>query len=304
MKGLTVVAPCLAASVALAQAPPPVFRAEIGLVVLQATVRNGRGEPAVDLDREAFTVFENGRRQAIAIFRHGDVPISLGILLDKSKSMRGKRELAESAALAALRESRPQDEAFVMNFADKARVDVAFTSDVAALCAGVPRRDATGGTALRDAIAEAADYLTGHASRPRRVLLVVSDGHDNASITPLGRLKRKAADLEIAVFAIGIASQGDAEEARRGRDALEEVTEFTGGATHAASSVVEADLRGRETARQMRHLYTIGYAPLDQALDGTFRKLRVVAKGRERLSVRTRAGYRAMPGLVGSANPN
>jgi VWFA-related protein len=272
---------------------PPVFSAEIGVVVLQATVHNRRGEVVAGLPRQAFTVYENGDRQDITIFRHGDVPVSLGILLDNSRSMRGRRETAESAALAALRASRPQDEAFVMNFADKAQVDVPLTSDLAALAAGIARRDSIGGTALRDAVAQAADYLVENAARSRRVLLVVSDGNDNASLTAADAVRRTAVDHDIAVYAIGIASPDQRDAARRGRDALEELTESTGGVTRQAWSGIEADAHGREAALQMRHFYTIGYAPLDQALDGTYRKLRVVAKGQEPLRVKARAGYRA-----------
>ena len=288
---------CAAGSAAAPQRPP-VFGAEIGVVVLQATVHNRRGEPVVGLPRQAFTVFENGDRQAITIFRSGDTPVSLGILLDNSRSMRGKREAAEAAALAALRGSRPGDEAFVMNFADKARLDVPLTADRGALAGGLARRDSIGGTALRDAVARAADYLVEHAARARKVLLVVSDGNDNASVTRVDALKRTAADHDIAVFAIAVASRDDPDAARKGRDALEELTESTGGSTHQAWDGVEADAHGREAALEMRHFYTIGYAPLDQALDGTYRKLRVVAKGQEAVRVKTRAGYRATPAAV------
>lgn len=291
MKPLALLVPFLAASVLLAQAPP-VFRAEIGVVVLRATVRNGRGQPITGLDRGAFTVYENGDRQAITIFRHGDVPISLGILLDNSRSMRGKREAAEAAALSALLVSGPQDETFVMNFAEKARVDVPLTSDIAALAAGVSRRDSIGGTAMWDAIAQAQDHLVERAAR-QRMILIITDGTDNASVIPVERLKRQTAENDIAVFAIVIASPDDPESARRGRDALEDVTESSGGIAHHVWTRDEADARGRETAQQMRHFYAIGYSPIEQALDGTFRKLRVVAKGHERLQVKTRAGYRA-----------
>ena len=290
-------AACAAGSVAAPQGPP-VFRAEIGVVVLQATVHNRRGETVTGLPRQAFTVYENGDRQAITIFRHGDAPVSLGILLDNSRSMRGTREVAEAAALAALRGSRPGDEAFVMNFADKARVDVSLTADMGALAAGLVRRDSIGGTALRDAVAGAADYLVAHAARPRKVLLVVSDGNDNASVVRTDALKRTAADHDIAVFAIAIASRDYPEAALKGRDALEELTESTGGTTHQAWDGVEADANGRAAALEMRHFYTIGYAPLDQALDGTYRKLRVLAKGQEPVRVKTRAGYRATPAAV------
>lgn len=217
--------------------------------------------------------------------------------------MRGKREAAEAAARAALRASRPQDETFVMNFADKARIDVPLTSDVAALAAGVGRRDSIGGTALRDAIAQAQDYLVANAARPRKALLVITDGHDNASAISRERLKELTAEHEVAVFAIGIARPDDPEGARRGRDALEEVAESSGGLVHQVSTGAEAEGRGLQAAEQMRHFYTIGYAPTEQAVDGTYRKLRVVVKGQERLRVQTRAGYRATPAGAKTQEP-
>ncbi|PYR61652.1 MAG: VWA domain-containing protein, partial [Acidobacteria bacterium] len=126
---------------AVARQPPSTFRAETRLVVLYATVKNSRSELVTDLDRRAFTVYENGRRQPITIFRRDDIPVSLGLLIDNSGSMRSLRSRVEAAALAFVRASNPQDEAFVLNFADRARIDVPLTSDVGVLEAGIARVD-------------------------------------------------------------------------------------------------------------------------------------------------------------------
>ena len=180
-----------------------------------------------------------------------------------------------------------------MNFADKARVDVPITTDLDALAAGVPRRDSIGGTALLDAVARAADYLAEHAARPRKVLLVVSDGNDNASVTRVDALKRTAAEHDIAVFAIAVASRDDADAARHGRDALEKLTESTGGTTREARDGAERRCaRPRSRARDASLLHD-RIRPARSGLDGTYRKLRVVAKGQEPVRVKTRAGYRA-----------
>src|SRR5437763_1251192 len=127
---------------------------ETRLVVVEATVRNARGELVTGLTRDAFTVMENGKRQPIVLFEKDDVPVSLGLLIDNSGSMRTKRATIEAAAVDFARASNPQDEMFVLNFADKSRVDVPFTSDVRVLEAGIARVDSIGGTAMRDAIAE------------------------------------------------------------------------------------------------------------------------------------------------------
>jgi VWFA-related protein len=112
---------------ALTAAQAPSFRAETRLVVLHATVTNPRGEAVTNLDRSAFTVYENGKRQPITLFRRDDLPISIGLLIDNSGSMRPLRAKVEAAALAFARASNPDDEVFVINFADRVHVDVAMT---------------------------------------------------------------------------------------------------------------------------------------------------------------------------------
>ena len=280
---------------ASAAQPTPVFRAETRMVLLRATVKDQRGALVTGLDREAFTVYENGRPQAITVFRRDDVPVSVGILIDNSKSMRGKRAGVEVAARAFVRASHPQDEMFVASFADKAQVDVPFTSDEAVLEAGLERMDSIGGTALRDAVILGEEYLEAHATREQKFLLLITDGVDNASAAPPERIRRRAERSEIVVYAVGLVDADDASRADRARDALDELTEPTGGLAYYPASVERTNEAVIEIARQIRHQYTIGYAPLAQTLDGSYRKLKVVAKGPGRLSVRTRAGYRATP---------
>ena len=282
--------------------PTPVFRAETRLVLLRATVKNQRGELVTGLDRGAFTVYENGRPQAITVFRRDDVPVSVGILIDNSKSMRGKRAHVEAAALAFVRASNPQDEVFVASFADKAQVDVPFTSDGRLLEAGLERLDSIGGTALRDAVVLGEEYIEAHATRDQRVLLVITDGLDNASAAPPERLRQQAERSETVVYAVGLLDAEDASRAARARDALDELTEPTGGLAYYPASVEHTTEAVLDIARQIRSPYTIGYAPIAQALDGSYRKLKVVAKGAGRLVVRTRAGYRATPLTDGRAD--
>ena len=280
---------------AFAGPPPPVFRTETRLVLLHATVKNQRGELVTGLAREAFTVSENGRPQAISVFRQHDVPVSVGILIDNSKSMRGKRARVEAAALAFVLASNPQDEVFVASFADKAQVDVPFTSDETVLAAGLKRLDSIGGSAVRDAVLVGEEYLEAHATRDRKVLLLITDGLDNASVAPPERVRKRAEGSDIVVYAVGLLDADDASRADRARDAMDELTEPTGGLAYYPASVEHTNEAVLEIARQIRHQYTIGYTPLAQGLDGSYRKLKVVAKGTGRLTVRTRAGYRATP---------
>jgi VWFA-related protein len=288
----------LAALVAMAGVPraaerPPVFRSEIGLVILQATVKNARGEAVRNLDRAAFAVYENGRPQTVTLFRPDDVPVSLGIAIDNSGSMRSKRAKVEAAALALVRASNPDDEVFVLSFGDKPRLDVPFTKDIGVLEAGIQRVDAIGGTAMRDAVETGEAYLATHAAHDRKALLVVTDGNDNSSVATLERVCREAERTGIVIYAIGLLSDEDASKARHARRELDELTESTGGLVYYPAGLEEVGGIALSLARQIRSQYTIGYHPKDQALDGSYRKLRVEAKGRERLIVRTRPGYRA-----------
>ena len=272
-------------------AQQPTFQAETRLVVLHATVKNARGELVTSLERAAFTVYENGKRQPITLFRRDDIPVSLGLLIDNSGSMRTLRSKVEAAALALARASNPQDEIFVLNFNDKARIDVPFTSDVAVLEAGIARVDSIGGTAMRDAIDMAQAYLGEHGTRDRKVLLVITDGIDNASVVARHTIEKQAEQRDTVIFAIGLF--GDEARVKPGRQELDQLADKTGGMAYYPADIGQIDAIALEIARQIRNLYTIAYAPLNQSLDGTFRSIRVTVSGPERLSVRTRTGYRA-----------
>ena len=188
----------------------PLFRTDTHLVVVHATVRDGRGALVTTLNRDAFTVYENGKRQPIAVFQRDDQPVSLGLLIDNSGSMRTIRSKVEAAALALARASNPQDEMFVLNFNDKARIDVPFTSDPRVLEAGIRRVDAIGGTAMRDAVDLGQTYLSEHGTRDRKVLVIVTDGIDNASLVTAEQVERQAEQRDTVVFAVGLF--GDAEK--------------------------------------------------------------------------------------------
>jgi Ca-activated chloride channel homolog len=274
--------------------PPAPFRAETRLVVLHATVRNAHGVEVSDLDEGAFRVYENGKRQPIKLFRRDDIPVSLGLLIDNSGSMRALRARVEAAALAFVRASNPLDETFVVNFADTPRIDVPLTTDVRRLEAGIGRVDSIGGTALRDAVDMAEGYLVEHATHDRRVLLVVTDGRDNESTASLAQVQRASARTATTVYAVGIFADPASATAKAGRSELDRLTAETGGAAfYPAAEGIDAVVA--DLARQIRNQYTLGYEPTNQALDGTYRRITVEARGREPLVVRTRTGYIAEP---------
>jgi Ca-activated chloride channel family protein len=273
----------------------PGFRSETRLVVLHATVKNGRGELVTNLSRESFTVYENGKRQPISLFRRDDIPVSLGLIIDNSGSMRSLRSKVEAASLAFARASNPADEIFVINFADKPRLDVPFTSDIARLEAGIGRLDSIGGTAMRDAVDLAERYEIDHAARDRKALIVVTDGNDNASMVAMDQIHQQAEQHDIVIHSIGLLHDQASSSEKRARHELDDLTTRTGGVAYYPTTIDDIDGVVVDLARQIRNQYTIAYAPLNQALDGSYRTIRVVAAGPERLSVRTRAGYRATP---------
>ena len=288
MKALVAIALLLPLGTFAQQLP---FHAETRLVVIHATVRNARGELVTSLDRSAFTVYENDKPQPITLFRRDDIPVSLGVLIDNSGSMRTLRSKVEAAALALARASNPQDEIFILNFNDKARIDVPFTSDVSVLEAGIGRVDSIGGTAMRDAVDMAQAYLSEHGTRDRKVLLIITDGIDNASVVTRETIEKQAEQRDTVIFAVGLF--GDEGRVKQGRRELDQLADRTGGMAYYPAGIDQIGAVALEIAKQIRNQYTIAYAPVNQSLDGTYRAIRVVVSGPDRLSVRTRAGYRA-----------
>src|SRR5277367_2191000 len=158
----------------LAAQDDPIFRADTRLVLLPISVSDRTGKLVTDLQQKSFKVFENGAEQPIKIFKREDVPISLGIIIDNSGSMREKRQKVETASLDLVKASNPQDEVFIVNFNDDAWLDVPFTSDIKKLEDGVAKIDSRGGTAMRDAINLSMDYLKKEGKK-KRDLLVITD---------------------------------------------------------------------------------------------------------------------------------
>lgn len=272
----------------------PAFRTAARLVVLHVTVRGAHGEPVTQLDRGAFTVYENGKPQPVTLFRRDDVPASIGLLIDNSGSMRSRRPTVEAAALGFARASNPDDELFVLNFADKARLDVPFTRDRGALEAGIARLDGIGGTAMRDAIEAGAAYLA-KAAHDRKALLVVTDGQDNSSVAALDDVLKRAERDGTTIYAIGLLKDAHAAAARHARDELDRLTRRTGGVAYYPATLDAVQPIALEIARQIRQQYTLAYAPLNQTLDGSYRAIRVAVAHPDRLTVLTRAGYYAAP---------
>src|SRR5579875_272596 len=271
------------------------FRADTRLVVLHASVLDKKGKLITNLNENAFKVFENGQPQHVKLFKREDVPVSLGIIIDDSGSMMTKRSRVEAAALSMVRESNPQDEVFIVNFNDDAYLDVPFTNDMHKLEQGLARIDSRGSTAMRDAINMSLDYENHDAKKDKKVLLVITDGNDNASNISLERLVSRANQSDILVYAIGLFSDEEKREAAKARRALNELTSATGGEAFYPKDVNEVDALAVEIAHDIRNQYTIAYSPSIQQLDGSYRQIKVTVDAPGRPVVRTRSGYYATP---------
>ena len=280
-----------------------VFRKDVDEVLLHASVIDDKQHIVTTLERSAFTVFEDGKPQTIISFHHEDIPVSIGIIIDNSGSMREKRNKVNQAALNLVRASNPKDEVFVVNFNDEYYLDQDFTNDLLKLKEALEKIDARGGTALYDAVVASAEHLKWHARLEKKVLLIVTDGEDNASNETLEQaVKQLQEENGPSVYAIGIL--GDEEHPKRAKRALEIIAQRTGGIAFFPKTLDEVDEISRTVARDIRNQYTIGYNPTNPRGNGGFRQIRVEAKtkGHGKMTVRTKSGYYAgaQPAAAGS----
>jgi VWFA-related protein len=276
-----------------------VFRADTRLVVCNAAVVDKNGHLVTDLPRSAFTVLENGQPQVIRSFKHEDVPVSLGLVIDNSGSMRDKRVKVTAASLALVKDSNKEDEVFIVNFNDEAFLDLPnrkdFTNDTTELEEALGRIESRGGTAMRDAIRMAIDHINGKSHRGKKVLVVVTDGDDNASVISMEDLVKASQQSEVLIYAVGLLSEEEKHAAARARRALIDLTGATGGQAFFPKSVVDVDRIAHQMAHDIRNQYTIQYSPSNQTMDGTYRRIEVTVRAPVKLQVRTRSGYYATP---------
>jgi VWFA-related protein len=271
-----------------------VFRKEADEVLLHASVIDDKQHIVTNLDRTAFTVFEDGKPQSIISFHHVDIPVAMGIVIDNSGSMREKRSKVNQAALNLVRSSNPQDEVFVVNFNDEQYLDQDFTNNLLKLKEALEKISASGGTALYDAVVASGDHLKQNGRLEKKVIFVVTDGEDNASSETLEQaVKQLQQENGPSVYAIGIL--GDEEHPKRARKALEIIAQRTGGIAFFPKTLDEVDQISRTIANDIRNQYAIGYKPANPKEAGNFRQIRVEAKakGHGKLVVRTKTGYYA-----------
>jgi len=273
-----------------------VLRADVEEVSLNATVLDGSGHLVQDLQKDNFQVYEDGVKQNIISFQHTDLPVSIALVVDNSGSMSKKRPSVNKSAVDLVEASNPHDEAFVVNFSDEAFIDQEFTSDINKLRDGLAHIESRGGTALYDAVVASADKLAADAKRPKQVLVIITDGEDNASTLNLEQTIRRVQQLSgPVIYSIGLlfGDEMSRSEVRHARRALEMLSTETGGIAFFPKNIEQVDQIAAEVARDIRSQYTIGYHSTKASTVPGFRRVQVDAEenGHSRLTVRTRTGY-------------
>ena len=272
------------------QSPRAVFSSGSDLVVLHVTVLDRHDGFVAGLPREAFTVYEDGRPQPIAFFRSEDSPVTAGLVIDSSSSMHRKREAAIAAGLAFAQSSHPDDQLFTIHFNERVWYGLPphqpFTSDRRELHAALQRTTARGRTALVDALALALEHVE-QGPTQKKVLIVLSDGGDNASTRRFAEVLDAARRSDTVIYTIGMTDQYD-EDADP--DVLKELARATGAEAY-FPDVDDLSKLLQRISRDIHSGYTIGYVPAQQTEGFHSIRVEVASDDRERLSVRARSGY-------------
>lgn len=279
---------------------PPIFGVEIEVINLTVSVTDSRSRYVTDLKNDDFAVFEDGIRQNLSIFRHEDIPISMALVLDTSASMDEKLGTAQQAAIRFAKTLRPQDNAQVMQFNDRTTVLQEFTPDHLRLEEAIKRTEASGPTALHNALYVALkdlDKLKKAGELRRRAIVLLSDGEDTASLVNDEQVLELARKTEIAIYSISLRPSRVPERNRQqfsqAVHLLTALSRETGGQVFFPNSLSELDTVYDRIAEELRTQYSLGYVSSNSRRDGKWRRVVVRAPTREGLTVRHKIGYYA-----------
>jgi len=269
-------------------------------VQLPISVLDKDGRPVNGLTKNDFAIFEDNVQQQIQIFKHEDIPLSLGLIIDNSGSMRNKRERVNSAALTFARESNPEDETFIVNFDDAAYLEQDFTGSIGDLIDALDNIDTRGETALYDAVYLSVDHVKA-GKKDKRVLLLISDGEDNVSKYGLNKVVDTLRESKVTLYAIGLLEENDQRgglfkkpPSKKAKEVLQKFAEITGGQAYFPKSLDEVEELVKDIAHEIRNHYTVSYTPSNRKLDGSWREIRVKVnppKTTPKVTVHTKQGY-------------
>jgi Ca-activated chloride channel homolog len=282
---------------------PPVFEVGIEVINLNVSITDPRGQYVTGLAREDFAVFEDGIKQDLSIFAHENLPISMVLMVDTSASMDDKLAAARTAGKRFVRTLRPQDVAQVMQFNDRATVLQDFTAAHAELDDAFDRTEASGPTALHNALYVALKDLAKQKSAGgelrRRALVLLSDGEDTASLVSDDQVLELARKTEINIYAISLRAKAAPDRSRlkfsQAAHLLTALTQDTGGQVHFPNSISELEAVYDRIAEELRSQYSLGYVSSNKRSDGKWRRIVVRVPTREDLKVRHKLGYYGVP---------
>src|SRR5262252_8339344 len=251
-------------------------------VNLPVSVLDKDGHPVDGLKQEHFQVFEDKVLQTIKTFRHEDIPLSLGLVIDNSGSMRNKRERVNSSALAFVRESNPEDETSIINFDDSAYLEQDFTGSIGDLIDALENIDARGETALYDALYLAAEKVTKDGKKDKKAILLITDGEDNVSKYGINKVIEALRQSKVTLYAVGLLEEDDQRgglfkkpPSKKAKEDLLKFAEITGGQAYFPKSLEEVEELAKHIAHDIRNHYTITYTPTNTKLDGSWREITV-----------------------------
>ena len=273
------------------------LKVDVDLVLVNATVTDSLNRYVSGLGQEHFQIWEDKLEQKIAYFSAEDVPISLGMIFDVSGSMKDKISTARDAAVTFLKTGNPEDEYFLVEFANRPEVAADFTTDVSKLQSKLIFAPAKGMTAMYDAVYVGLEKLK-EGTNPKKALLLITDGEDNRSRYTFQNVKDFVKEQDVQIYGIGIVDEWNSQlsAGHTGRAMIEELADTTGGRAFFPDSVYELEDICTKIAVELKNQYVIGYHSTNAAKDGKWRKLRMKVnppKGIQHLNVRSKAGYYA-----------
>jgi VWFA-related protein len=270
MKSL-VLLPLLVVSALWAQEETYKLNVNVDLTEVHVNVTDEKDHPIGNLTKDNFKVFEDRTEQKISVFKHEDLPLSLGLVIDNSRSMEPRKQRMDAAALSFVRKSNPDDETFIVHFDDNARLDRDFTDSIPLLEETLASVKPFGQTAIYDALLLALEHMES-AKHTKRAILLFTDGIDNSSKHSLREALEVSKRSRVAVYPVGLLSASGGQKAE---DDLIKIAEASGGRAYFPSTVDEARADMERVARDLREQYTLGYFPTNPSHSGGWRSVRI-----------------------------
>jgi Ca-activated chloride channel family protein len=263
--------PVLMTSLLRSQDVPFKLSVNVDLTEVHVNVTDEKDRPVGNLKKENFRVFEDRTEQKIAVFKHEDAPLSLGLVIDNSRSIEPRKKRLDAAALSFVRKGNPEDETFIVHFDDTARLAQDFTESIPTLESALASVKPYGQTAIYDALILALEHME-QSKHLKKAILLITDGVDNSSKHTLGEAVEATKRSRVAVYTVGLLSMSGGQKAE---DSLIRIAESSGGHAYFPNNEDEARMYMERVARDLREQYTLGYFPSNAMRNAGWRSVRV-----------------------------